>query len=71
MLPFTVAVNGVVVPNLTLRFRVENGARTGEVELAAKDKLLGWFGLTDNCAIEVDGIPSSLTRLMLLLAKVR
>lgn len=71
MFSFSVTVNGVVVPHLTFRFRVENGSRTGEVELAAKDKLLGWFGLTDDCAIAVDGKPVSLARLKLMLSSAR
>jgi hypothetical protein len=71
ILPFAVSVNGTVVPHLTFRFRVENGSRTGEVELAAEDKLVGWFGLTEECIIEVDKKPTSLTRLKLLLTRQR
>jgi hypothetical protein len=71
MLPFVVTVNGVEVPHLTFRFRVENGSRTGEVELAAKDELLGWFGLTEGCALAVDDEPVSLARLKLMLSSLR
>lgn len=71
MFPFSVTVNGVVVPHLTFRFRVENGARTGEIELAAQDELLGWFGLTEDCALAVDDKPVSLTRLKLMLSSMR
>jgi len=71
MLPFVVRVNGIVVPHLTFRFRVENGSRTGEIELAAKDKLLGWFGLTEDCVIAVDGKPVSLVRLKLMLSSLQ
>jgi hypothetical protein len=68
---FSVAVNGVKVPHLTLRFRVENGARTGEIEIAAKDKLLGWFGLTEDCVLAVDGRLVSVQRLKLMLSSLR
>jgi hypothetical protein len=69
--PFVISVNKALVPHLTFRFRVENGARTGEIEIAAKDKLLGWFGLTEDCALAVDGRPVSLQRLKLMLSSLR
>src|SRR5882757_4220625 len=71
LLPFVISVNGVVVPHLTFRFRVENGSRTGEIELAAKDKALGWFGLTEDCTLAVNGRPVSLQRLKLMLSSIR